>query len=176
MITKTKQLQRMAEEYRNAGQRWPATMEEIADWAVEEKRYDLTAPALKKLVARELAQALRNEFFTDDQGRRVRAKHPARVRRGGRQLMLWDDIRTASRHHMQMAFQLRRRCITYECKQVKTDVDSYNDAHPEERPIRMVLDFRQDVKELEIEDIIYSSANEPSQQPELSRDVVLETV
>ena len=46
--------------------------------------------------------------------------------------MLWDDIRTASRHHMQMAFQLRRRRITYECKQVKTDVDSYNDAHPEE--------------------------------------------
>jgi len=75
--------------------------------------------------------------------------------------MLWDDIRTASRHHMQMAFQLRRRRITYECKQVKTDVDSYNDAHPEERPIRMVLDFTQDEKELEIEDIIYSSANEP---------------
>lgn len=40
----------------------------------------------------------------------------------------------------------------------------------------MVLDFTQEVKELEIEDIIYSSANEPSQQPELSRDVVLETV
>jgi hypothetical protein len=90
------------------------------------------------------------EYFTDAQGRRVRAKHPARVQRNGVQLVLWDDIRTAPRRHMQMAFQLRRRRIAAECKQVKADVDSYNAAHPEELPIQMVLDFRRDVEEMEI--------------------------
>lgn len=50
---------------------------------------------------------------------------------------------------MEMAFQLRRNHIVAECRQAKTDVDSYNDAHPQDRPIQMVLDFTQDVEELE---------------------------
>lgn len=79
---------------------------------------------------------MREEYFTDPRGRRVRAKHPAKVKKNGHQIMLWDDMRTAPRSHMEMAFQLRRRRITHECKQVKTDVDSYNDANPEEQPFR----------------------------------------
>ncbi len=179
MHPKTKQLQRIVEEYRDAGQRWPPTMAEVADWAVEKKRYDLTSPSLKRLVARELAQAMREEYFTDEQGRRVRAKHPARVRRGGRQRMLWDDIRTAPRRHMKNAFQLRRRRIASECKQAKTDVDSYNEAHLEEQPIQMVLDFTLDVQEMELaEDISINrpSFTEPQGQSEQSPDAVLERV
>ena len=176
MLTKNQQLQRIVREYQKDGQKWPASTADIAKWAVKTRRYDLTGPTLERQCARELAQAMREEYFTDPQGRRVRAKHPAKVKKNGQQMILWDDMRTAPRRHMQMAFQLRRRRITYECKQVKTDVDSYNDAHPEERPIQMVLDFTQDVKELELGDTTYSSSNEPSQQPEQSRDVVLETV
>ena len=63
--------------------------------------------------------------------------------------MLWDDIRTASRSHMEVAFQLRRKHIVAECRQVKADVDSYNDTHPGEQPIQMVMDFTEDVEELE---------------------------
>jgi len=65
--------------------------------------------------------------------------------------MLWHDIRTAPSRHMQMAFHQRRRRIELECRQIKTDVDSYNDAHPEEFPIQMVLDFTRDVEEFELE-------------------------
>ena len=124
--------------------------------------------------ARELAQAMREEHFTDSCGRRVRAKHPAKVVRNGEQLMLWDDIRTAPRIHMQMAFRLRRRRIVSECRQVKIDVDSYNGGHPEERPIQMVLDFTRDVKGLEIEDASYSSSSIPLLRPGRSHDTVLE--
>ena len=178
MITKNKQLQRIVKEYQKEGHTWPATADDLAEFAVETKRYDLTAPSLKRLIARELAQAMRTEYFIDKQGRRVRAKHPARVKKGGLQLMLWDDIRTAPRRHMENAFQLRRRRITSECKQVKTDVDSYNDAHREELPIQMVLDFTKDVEELELEAEAanYSSSNEPVQHSEHSLDVALGSV
>jgi hypothetical protein len=167
----------MVEEYRKEGNRWPATMDEVADWVVGERRYDLTAPRLKKLVARELAQAMREEYITDEKGRRVRAKHPARFRRNGRQLMLWDDIRTASRRHMENAFQVRRRRIATECKQVKTDVDSYNDAHPEDPPIQMPLDFTYDVEEMELaEKVSRFSSSVALQRCEQSFDAVWEAI
>ena len=50
---------------------------------------------------------------------------------------------------MEMAFSHRRNHIVGECRQIKTDVDSYNDAHPKESQIQMVLDFTEDVEELE---------------------------
>lgn len=176
MLTKTQQLQRIVRAYQKDGQKWPASTAEIAKWAVKTRRYDLTEPTLERHCARELARAMREEYFTDPHGRRVRAKHPAKVKKNGRQLMLWDDIRTAPRRHMQMAFQLRRRRITSECKQVKTDVDSYNDAHLEEPPIQMVLDFTQDVKEMELEETTHSSSREPLQPSEKSLDAALESV
>jgi len=155
--TKTQYLQRIVREFQRNGQQWPASAREIAKWAVQTGRYDLTGPTLVKYCARELAQAMREEYFADYSGRRVRAKHPARVTRDGKQLVLWDDIRTAPRFHMQTAFQLRRRRIALECRQVKTDVDSYNDAHPEEVPIQMVLDFTRDAEELDDAHYFFSS-------------------
>ena len=80
MPTKTQQLQRIVREYQKENQKWPASSAEMAKWAVETGRYDLTGPTLERHCARELAQAMREEYFTDSSGRRVRAKHPAKVR------------------------------------------------------------------------------------------------
>jgi len=63
--------------------------------------------------------------------------------------MIWDDIRTAPRDHMQMSFQHRWRGIVGDCRQMKVDVDSYNDAHPAADPIQIVFDFTMDLAELE---------------------------
>lgn len=149
MSNYTNQLQKIVKDYRQAGQVWPARTLDIARWALKTSRYDLRTPAIEKLCARDLAQAMREEYITDKKGRRVRAKHPAQMKLDGEQIMIWDDIRTAPRSHMEMSFQLRRKHIVGECKQVKTDVDSYNDAHPKDRPIQMVMDFTQDVEEAE---------------------------
>lgn len=173
MATRTQQLQRIVTEYQRDGRQWPATTKEIAKWAVTTGRYDLTGPTLERQCARELAQAMGLEYFSDSHGRRVRAKHPARITKGGQQLVLWDDIRTAPRHHMQMAFQLRRRRIASECKQVKTDVDIYNGAHTDEMPIQMVLDFRRDVEEMELSEGAYSLFSGLSRQLEHSTAAVL---
>jgi len=118
MADHARQLQRIVREYRRDGQEWPARTKDIARWAIRTRRFDLRAPALEKILAGDLAQAMREEFFTDARGRRVRAKHPAKARRDGEQITLWDDVRTAPRGFMEMAFQLRRRHIVGECRQV----------------------------------------------------------
>ena len=100
---------------------------------------------LIRQLADQLAEAMREDYFTDAQGRNVRAEHAARVVRGGVQIMLWDDIRTAPPQHMQIAFQLRRRQIVGDCRQLKTDVDSYNDNTNPSDPIQMVFDFTADI-------------------------------
>lgn len=80
---------------------------------------------------------MREEYITDRRGRRVRAKHPVRTRRGGEQITLWDDIRTAARPHMEMAFQQRRNQIVGECRQLKTDVDSSLLLRPGRNPFNL---------------------------------------
>ena len=153
----TKQLQRIVKEYQQSGQAWPASSAEIARWAIKNNKYDLRTPTIERIIRRDLSQAMREEYITDSKGRRVRAKHPAKVYRNGEPIMLWDDIRTATRGHMEMAFMHRRNHIVGECHQVKSDVDSYNDSHPKEIPIQMVLDFTQDVEELEFFDGILTN-------------------
>jgi hypothetical protein len=98
----------------------------------------------QKVCAEDFAQAMREEYITDPQGRRVRAKHP--VRKG--QITMWDDIRTASRGHMDASFKQRRNQIVGDCRQLKTDADSWNDAHPQLH-IDLVFDFTNDLAELE---------------------------
>lgn len=87
-----KQLQRIINDYQKDGQLWPASTSDIARWAIETRRYDLPKQAVEKICARELAQVMREEYITDPKGRRVRAKHPAKIASEGEQKTLWDDI------------------------------------------------------------------------------------
>jgi hypothetical protein len=95
---------------------------------------------------------MREEHFTDAEGHVIRAKHVARIERAGEQIALWADIRSASREHMQMAFQQRRQQIVGVCRQLKTDCDYYNENKNPEAPIQIVFDFRTDLEELEESD------------------------
>jgi hypothetical protein len=149
MANYTKQLQKIVADYRKAGMEWPAPAKAIAEWAVMEGRWQLPPAAVTQRCAEDIARAMREEYMTDAKGRRVRVKHPVSRTINGEQYVLWDDIRTAPRSHMQMAFQQRRLGIVGDCRQLKTDVDSYNDARPDEEPIQMVFDFTMDLLELE---------------------------
>ena len=99
------------------------------------------------LCAEQLARAMREEYIHDPQGRIVRAKHAARV--SGKQTVLWGDIRTASREHMVIALQQRRHQVVGDCRQLKADTDSYNENNNPGKPIQLILDFTEDVAELE---------------------------
>lgn len=149
MATYAKQLQNIVAQYRAAGNSWPAASKAIADWAISQGLWELHAAAAVAKCAEDISRAMREEYITDKKGRRVRAKHPAMVRHHGEQMVLWDDMRTASRAHMKLSFQQRRLQIVGDCRQLKTDVDSYNDHHSRDEPIQMVFDFTNDLAELE---------------------------
>ena len=143
-------MQRIVRDYRADGQEWPATTREIAVWAISRKRWEPQRSALIDQCAEHLARAMREEYITDPQGRTVRAKHAARIKRDAQQLVLWADIRTASRQHMEIAFQQRRQQIVGDCRQLKVDVDSYNENGNRGTAIQMIFDFTDDLAELEL--------------------------
>ena len=136
-------------EYRLAGKPWPASSKRIAEWALDSGRWKLPPEAAVQRCAEDISRAMREEYTVDRKGRRVRVKHPVTLSQDGEQLHLWDDIRTAPRAHMQMSFQQRRQQIVGDCRQLKVDVDSYNDSHSDDEPIQMIFDFRRDLAELE---------------------------
>ena len=142
-------MQKLVDEYRKSGMPWPASAKEIAAWAIEHEHWQPHRSRIIEQCAGDLSRAMREEYITDPQGRRVRAKHAARILHHGEQRMLWDDIRYASRNHMHRAFQLRRNQIVGDCRQLKTDVDSFNDNANDGESIQMVFDFTRDLEELE---------------------------
>lgn len=152
MVTYLKQNQKIVHEYRDSGQSWPATKQQIADWAILTGRWEMPASAVRRRCADDIAEAMREEYMLDAKGRRVRLLHPAPMLIGGEREMKWDDIRTAPREHMQISFQHRRQGVVSDCRQMKVDCDSFNDAHPHDEPIQIVFDFTMDLAELEAAD------------------------
>jgi hypothetical protein len=63
--------------------------------------------------------------------------------------VLWGDIRSEDRRFLATAFQQRRQQIVGECGQLKTDVDSYNQNGNLGEAIQLVLDFTNDIAEIE---------------------------
>ncbi len=149
MATYSKQLQKIVTRYLEANQPWPATAREIAAWAVQNRLWELQPSAIIDQCTNQLSRAMREEHITDPQGRTVRAKHVAKVERNGEQVSLWGDIRTASRQHMQIAFKQRRQQIVGDCRQLKTDLDSYNENKIADNPIQISFNFTYDLEELE---------------------------
>jgi len=149
LATYNEQLQRIVAKYREAGEPWPATSRAIAAYAIRMNLWQPQPAMMINRCADELSKAMREEYITDPQGRTVRAKHAVRDQRDGEQTAFWDDIRTAPRQHMQMAFQQRRHQILGECKQLKRDVDSYNQNRVPTAPIQMIFDFTLDLEEAE---------------------------
>ncbi len=63
---------------------------------------------------------------------------------------LWDSIDTAEPEFMQAALQQRRHQIVGDCKQLKTDKDSYNENWNSTTDIQISFNFELDLEELEL--------------------------
>ncbi|MGH2460894.1 MAG: hypothetical protein ACRDIY_18720 [Chloroflexota bacterium] len=150
--TYNEQMQRLVEDYRLSSQPWPAAARAIARWAIDNKRWSPRLSDYADRLAEDMARAMREEYIEDPSGRKVRAKHAARAGDAPRQIPLWDDIRTAPREHMQVAFRQQREQIVGDCYQLKIDVDYYNETRRPSVPIQLHLDFTRDVREREIEE------------------------
>ncbi len=141
-------LQRIFQKYEEAGNPTPAPMRDVAAWAIQQGLWEPRQVDIVDILAEDISRALREEFRTDQKGRRYRAKHAVRISRAGVQLTLWADIDRSSRQHMQMAFAQRRQNIVGDCLHLRIDVDVFNDKNSSEPPIQLILDFTQDVAEL----------------------------
>jgi hypothetical protein len=142
------QLLRIVEDYRAAGQPWPASAEQMAEWAVANDRYELTRGMAVSQCKEKIARAMRMEHVRDKRGRSVRKYYAARIRENGQLVMRWDDW-NAERPFMQIAVANRRNQILGECRQLKSDVESYNDRKCPEEPIQVEFDFSVDLEELQ---------------------------
>jgi hypothetical protein len=149
-MTYSEQLQRIVNRYVEAAQPWPATARDIARWAIDAGEWRPQPTDLVNECADQLSRAMREEYIVDPQGRSVRSKHAARrPDENGQQTTFWADIRSATPEHMQVAFQQRRQQIVGDCRQLKADVDSYNDNARPPVALQLILDFTNDVAEIE---------------------------
>ena len=73
------------------------------------------------------------------------------------QRSLWADIETASPEHMRTAFEQRRQSIFGDVRQLKTDMDSYNENNnpTPDKPIQLSFNFDEDLRKSDEEDWTY---------------------
>ncbi len=150
MPNKMERLQRVWHSYDEGREHKPSSAREAVEWAVEEGLLELPEIDPYDVLAGQMAQALREEFDTDEKGRRYRLNHAVRVTKAGVQQTFWAVMGFAPHDHMEKAFAQRREHIIGECVQLKTDVGVYNDLiRGKQAAIQLVLDFTDDVAERE---------------------------
>lgn len=147
MATFNEQLMRIVEDYRAAGQPWPATKLEIGEWAIANDRYQLTRGMAVSQCAEKIGRAMGLEHVKDEKGRTVRKYYVAGIRENGQFVMKWDDL-NADRPFMEVAAANRRNQILGQCWQLKNDIDSYNERRCPNEPIQLDFNFNIDLEEL----------------------------
>jgi hypothetical protein len=152
MTTQNELLQRLWKRYEEEHDRIPASAREVVEWAVEEGLLNLPDIDPYDILAGQMATALREEYATDDKGRKYRVNHAVRVTKSGVQTTFWAIMGFAPREHMQRAFTQRRNQVIGDCFQLKVDVDVYNNLNTDQPPLPLILDFTDDVKEREFWD------------------------
>lgn len=147
MASYKEQLQRIWHAFEAENGSLPATSREAVAWGVSKGM--ITPPDFDPLdrLAEDMSTALREEYATDAAGRKYRVNHAVRISKGGVQLTFWAIMKDAPREHMQKAFIQRREQIVGDCVQLATDVEAYNGMRPDQKPIQMIFDFRDDVEE-----------------------------
>lgn len=124
----------------------------VAEWAYKHGLHKPSFRTVIDAIASDISQVLREEYRTNTDGQRYRAKHAVRVKNGDKTRSLWADMddESAPRDHFVRSFAQRRQQIVGDCFQLKTDVDVYNGKNPKQQPIQIPLDFTLDVEELQL--------------------------
>lgn len=124
----------------------------VAEWAYSRGLHKPSMQTVVDAIAADISQYFREEYRTNEDGQRYRAKHAVRFKNGVKSMSLWADIDDdrAPRDHFVRSFAQRRQQIVGDCFQLKTDVDVYNAKDSTQQPIQIPLDFTYDVVELQL--------------------------
>jgi hypothetical protein len=144
----SQQMQDIFRRYQEEISRDPVDLMVVGAWAIANRLWAPRPIDVQTRFASDMADALREEYRTDKKGRRYRAKLAVAVSGNGRQGALWGDIDTAPRTHVVKSVGQRRKAIVHDCHALRLEVDHYNEAHPAEEPIQLLLDFEEDVEEM----------------------------
>ncbi|MCZ0963909.1 hypothetical protein [Paracoccus benzoatiresistens] len=147
----SEQLRSVWKRYREEVSYDPVDLKTVASWAIAQGLWHPRPVDLSTSLANDLAQALREEKRVDAKGREYRANIPVRRRASdGMSLFEWADIDDAPRMHVEKSVQQERRSIASDCYALAMKVEHYNDLHPREEPLLLVLDFTDDVNEMRV--------------------------
>ena len=146
--TRVEQLQVILGMYEDEHGPGPHEHRVVAQWAINR---GLIPPVRRDFVgetAKALSRAARQEYFTDEDGRRVRRRHVVKTRdEDGTQHFMWATIETATPKHMHVSLQQRRSAILQDCVQLDNDKDYFNDHNSHGAVIQLSFDFSEDVEE-----------------------------
>jgi hypothetical protein len=92
MANYNEQMQRLFDRYRNEVREAPVPLDDVYEWTVKNKLWQAREDSIRAQFKEEMAQALREQYRTDDAGRKYRAKHAVRHTFAGKQLSFWGDI------------------------------------------------------------------------------------
>lgn len=145
-----KALQRICHEYMEEFGVDVIDLDEVAAWAIETNRWQEYRTSIHRRCRRELATAMREEKFVDEDGREVRRMHSVRVKKGEQFTWEWADIYTMKPKKFRASITHRRDKVLASLKQMKTDQDSWNDhnIHGAELPL-FDANFNPDLEEMD---------------------------
>lgn len=151
MASYHQQLQSLFSQYQKEVGTAPVDLRIVGAWAMNKGLWAPRPVDIQSRFARDMAEALSEEYRTDKAGRRYRSKIAVRMTtKDGAQGSLWGDIDTSPRKHVEKNVGQRRRQIVGECFQLQVDVDHYNAAHKDEAQLELILDMTDDVKEMKV--------------------------
>lgn len=150
--TKKEFNQDIVNDYIDAFPGQPIDMHEVATWAIKNNRWEMPSRSVNAACAQDLSDAVREEYHTDPQGRRVRSKHAylaTEVNGDGKKVQkhLWAELESLTPNQARLSFGHRRKHIEGECIQLYTDECSYNDNNPHGDVHQTCFDFTDCVEE-----------------------------
>lgn len=146
-MAKTRELQLIIRQFKEATGTREVDMHEVARWAVS-NGWDLPTPVNPiDRFAQDLSRAARQEIRHDAvTGKPYRANHAIVTKNGDVQLHLWIDIDEARRPQMLVSATLRREQMVGDGLQLTLDLDHWNSINRDEEPIELPMDFTDDIE------------------------------
>ena len=148
-MTRNERYQALMQLYKTETGSKTIDMEQMADWAIQ-RGVTLPKPkSARDLLVAQLSDAARAEYRQDPKtGLSYRVNHALRrTRSDGRQYTLWVDIDDATRPQMLWSLSSRRQQMVGDAVHLKIDEMIWNDKHPNDQPIQLVMNFTEDVEE-----------------------------
>jgi hypothetical protein len=124
-------------------------VDEFAQWAWDNHKWIIPQVDPVASIRRQASRALRDTFELDKQERLVRIYHHIQIEdpETHERIDRWVDIRTAEPPQMELSLAVRRVAVLNDVRQLKTDLDSYNDNNSFGVQLAMDFDFSKDLQE-----------------------------